>query len=231
MNGIIKIAIIIAASIIIILIILFVLGKKRLKNEAVTDVKLEQLITDGKYVAAKCMIQSDIIYHDRVALGEEQEQHLLYLDSMVRKCNKKIKAKRIDERSELGSYIIELIPHIEHVDFTFTLDYCKPDINYQDSRGNTALMTAVRHKRTHIIRQLIEGNAQINAKDIAGKTALIIACEMGDYSMIKFLLEKGADIRQRDNSGKNILKQVNTDSEDYTRIISLLFESGADKSE
>ncbi|MCP4135543.1 MAG: hypothetical protein GY754_31530 [bacterium] len=98
------------------------------------------------------IIQSDIIYHERVALDDSQREHLKYYDSLVQTCDKNINEKNIDEKQELGS---------------------------------------------------------------------------GEF--VSLLLKNGADVKLRDNSGKNIIKLVNTDSDDFTTIVSLLVESGANK--
>ncbi|HOP62464.1 MAG TPA: ankyrin repeat domain-containing protein [Spirochaetota bacterium] len=228
MNTPVKIILIIVIVIIVVLILMFFLGRKRLKEQESTDIKLERLIQEGKYAAAKCIIQSDVIYHDRVALGSEQKKHLQYLDGLVKQCDDKMIQMNIDETAELGDYIISIIPDIDIVQFGFILKYCNPDLNYQNDTGLTFLMAACSHKRLQIVEQLIDRKADVNKTGNDGKTALIIACNTGNYTLVKLLIERGADVRHRDREGKTMIEQVNTDSDDYTKILSLLVESGAE---
>ncbi len=230
MNETVKVVLmIIAAIVLLIIIILFLLGRKRIKQEEATDDKLDQLIKDGKYVKAKCIIQSDIIYHERVALDDSQREHLKYYDSLIQTCDKNINEKNIDEKQELANYINEVIPKTDYADFTFTLKYCKPHIDLQNASGETFLMTAIKHNRVDIASHLLDQKINVNKKNNQGKTALIIACELGSGEFVSLLLKNGADVQLRDNSGKNIIKLVNTDSDDFTTIVSLLVESGANK--
>ncbi len=227
-NGL-KIVLIIAVVIVIFLLILFLLGRKRLLKEEKKDKKIIELIEQEKYVIAKCLILSDVVYQDRVAITKEQKKHLKYLDSIVDICNKKIEQDNINQTVELGNYIIDIIPQVEHTQFYNILKYCKPDVNYQNDKGNTVLMAAVENDRDMIIRYLLDDNVNLNAKNNEGKTALTIACQKGNLDIIKKLLENGADATHRDSSGKNIIKYVNTNSDYYAEIINLLIEYGADK--
>ncbi|MBN2077745.1 MAG: ankyrin repeat domain-containing protein [Spirochaetes bacterium] len=218
---------VLAGITVIVLGILFLLGRKRIKKTESTDKKLERLIGEEKYAAAKCMILSDVIYHDRVALGKEQKMHLEYLDGLVERCDRMMAEKKIDERASLGEYLLEIIPSIEYVDLTFVLKYCKPDINFQNKDGICPLMHACINGRVDIAKHLIKERADINARDHDGKTALHHSCISGNYSLVKHLLDSGADISRKDNSGKNIIQHVNPDVEDFVKIVALLVESGA----
>ncbi len=228
MNKLLKILLIVFSIIIAIVILFYVLGKNRLSEEEKTDANLEQLITNGQYVKAKCLILSDVIYHDRVALGKDQKKHLAYLDSLVEVCTKNIQEKDIDERAGLAQFLMDTIPTVDFVDFQFMVEYCKPDVNYKNDSGQSMLSTAVKHDKKEIIRTLLKNKANVNIQDKQGKTPLIIACNNGNYELVKFLLKKGADINLKDNSGKNIIQQVKSNDKQID-IIALLVEYGAVK--
>lgn len=229
MSNTLKIILIIAGIILAIIVILAILGSRRLKNEKKKDEKLEALINNGAYVHAKCLIQSDIIYTDRFALHDSQRKHLEYLDSLLALCNRKIEDENINEKEKVFSFFAQQIPDIDYAGLLHFIDYCKPDINYQNAKGETLLHVACRSNKHLLAKLLIEKEAKTNIADNDGTTPLIIACKQGNYDVVKLLLENGADVNKTDKSGKNIIQLVNTDSDKYVDIVALLVEHGAQK--
>jgi ankyrin repeat protein len=57
----------------------------------------------------------------------------------------------------------------------------------------TALEWAVRHRRLHIARYLVDEGAQVNEEDGSGSPALRQACRLANQAMVELLLEAGAD--------------------------------------
>ncbi|MDR1124221.1 MAG: ankyrin repeat domain-containing protein [Elusimicrobiota bacterium] len=56
------------------------------------------------------------------------------------------------------------------------------NINYQNSRGETALMSAANRCRTEIVSMLLKSGANPNIQDNTGKTALVYAAGCGKYT-------------------------------------------------
>lgn len=61
------------------------------------------------------------------------------------------------------------------------------NINFQNRRGITALISAVKHNRTENVRLLLENNAKTNIRDKNGSTAMRIAKRRGYKNIIKAL--------------------------------------------
>ena len=54
--------------------------------------------------------------------------------------------------------------------------------------GQTALMLAVSHGRTDMVRMLLQAGADVNTQDEDGSTALMCASEHGHTDIVKMLL-------------------------------------------
>ncbi len=227
MSNTLKIILIIAGVIIAVIVIMAILGSERIKKEKKKDEKLETLIKNGEYVHAKCLIQSDIIYTDRVALDESQKKHLEYLDSLLALCNQNINDQNINEKEKVFAFFAQQIPDVDYAGLLHFIDYCKPDINYQNSKGETLLHVACQNNKHLLAKLLIEKGAKTNIADNDETTSLVIACKKGNYDIVKLLLKNGADVNRTGKSGKNIIQLVNTESDKYVDIVALLVEYGA----
>ncbi|KPP74311.1 KN motif and ankyrin repeat domain-containing protein 4-like, partial [Scleropages formosus] len=71
--------------------------------------------------------------------------------------------------------------------------------------GQTALMLAVSHGRTAMVRLLLECQADVNVQDKDGSTALMCACEHGHTDIARLLLERDCDINLKDKEGHTAL--------------------------
>ncbi|KIE04651.1 Uncharacterized protein NF27_GZ00110 [Candidatus Jidaibacter acanthamoeba] len=69
------------------------------------------------------------------------------------------------------------------------------DVNFQDSKGRTALMCAALKERIDIAQILIENGADINAMNNYYQSALLIAAQKGNIAFIKMFIEEGVDLR------------------------------------
>ncbi|RXM98864.1 KN motif and ankyrin repeat domain-containing protein 4 [Acipenser ruthenus] len=81
------------------------------------------------------------------------------------------------------------------------------DINTRASQaGQTALMLAVSHGRTDMVRSLLACEADVNIQDDDGSTALMCACEHGHAEIVRLLLaQPGCRAQLADNDGNTAL--------------------------
>ncbi|XP_041126850.1 KN motif and ankyrin repeat domain-containing protein 4 [Polyodon spathula] len=81
------------------------------------------------------------------------------------------------------------------------------DINTRASQaGQTALMLAVSHGRTDMVRSLLACDADVNIQDDDGATALMCACEHGHAEIVQLLLaQPGCRAQLTDNDGNTAL--------------------------
>ena len=97
------------------------------------------------------------------------------------------------------------------------------NINEKDSRGATALMSAIWSKKPAVAKYLIESGADVKAKynDGSGSDALIYAVSYGQLELINILLDKGADIESRDYQGDTplVYAALHTINIDAVRIL------------
>jgi ankyrin repeat protein len=73
-----------------------------------------------------------------------------------------------------------------------------PDLDLQDTEGNTALIIAVKSMKINIVKQLLEYGANTNIQDRTLSTALMYAAELGNCELVLNLLENGARINMQD---------------------------------
>lgn len=65
------------------------------------------------------------------------------------------------------------------------------NINHVDTKGDTPLLTAVRHGNHRLLQHLINHGAEVNSKDAEKKSALTIALESGENDIAKILRANG----------------------------------------
>ncbi|MBN3288815.1 KANK1 protein, partial [Polyodon spathula] len=66
--------------------------------------------------------------------------------------------------------------------------------------GQTALMLAVSHGRTDMVRSLLACDADVNIQDDDGSTALVCACKHGHTEIVQLLLaQPGCRAQLTDN--------------------------------
>src|SRR4030042_5483459 len=75
------------------------------------------------------------------------------------------------------------------------------DINKQDERGWTHLMTASYEGQKETVRLFLYKEADMEIASNEGFTALILASFAGHTEIVNLLLEKGSDINVQENNG------------------------------
>ncbi|KAK8175879.1 hypothetical protein IWX90DRAFT_124912 [Phyllosticta citrichinensis] len=86
-----------------------------------------------------------------------------------------------EKNSEAAKMVRALLKHLK-------------DPNAQDSEGRTPLHYASHHGRLHLVRLLIQNDADLNRKSNERETALIAACREHHEEVASELLEAGADV-------------------------------------
>ena len=113
------------------------------------------------------------------------------------------------------------------------------DVNvdkYSDFTGyeKNALNIAMFHKRTEMVRLLLENGADVNAKsELSGRTPLMSAAGIdGKTEIVRLLLENGADVNAADHYGHTALmiamEGINDSGNQTETVVKLLLEKGAD---
>lgn len=103
------------------------------------------------------------------------------------------------------------------------------NVNASDSRGKTALMSAIKYSETDTVNVLLKAGADINAKDEDGKTTLmyVFSYPHSKDDMVKILIEAGADINARNEDGDTALMLAAQYAE-KPETVQLLIKAGAD---
>jgi hypothetical protein len=99
------------------------------------------------------------------------------------------------------------------------------DVNSKNRLGWTLLHTAIRNRRTEIIKMLIDKGADVNAKDNRGRTPLHFAVETGQKDIVEQLIAKGAEINVMDSRADNALSLAKKNNQ--AEIADLLIKHGA----
>jgi ankyrin repeat protein len=80
------------------------------------------------------------------------------------------------------------------------------NVNLQNKKGITALMTASINDCHKLIPYLIKSNANINLRNNNGDSALMIATKEGHYYAFKALIEAGAETDIKNNYGDSVFE-------------------------
>jgi ankyrin repeat protein len=80
------------------------------------------------------------------------------------------------------------------------------NVNLQNKKGTTALMTAAINDCHRLIPYLIKANAELNLRNNNGDSALIIAAKEGHYYAFKALVEAGAKTDVTNNEGDSVFE-------------------------
>ena len=81
----------------------------------------------------------------------------------------------------------------------------RPEINYVDSRGRSALSWAALRGDSKAASLLVEAGANVNTPDSEGNTPLIYSVQSKYTSCMNVLLKAGADAKPKNTIGRNVL--------------------------
>jgi len=100
-----------------------------------------------------------------------------------------------------GSPLMLALKHGAGSDFIKILLDAKADINLGDEDGNTAVFTAVEHRRLDDLRTLLSRGGNLNHRNNKGDTVLTqeIIREEPSLDVVKLLIELGADVNAATN--------------------------------
>ena len=80
------------------------------------------------------------------------------------------------------------------------------NVNLQNKKGTTALMTAAINDCHKLIPYLKKANAELNLRNNNGDSALMIAAKEGNYYAFKALIEAGAETDIKNNDGDSVFE-------------------------
>lgn len=99
------------------------------------------------------------------------------------------------------------------------------NVNIQDERGWTPLMSAAENGKLEIVKYLLKNKASPNLRNEKGDTALIRACVTNQIEILKLLIENGASVHLKNKKGYTpLMKAAERNHVDVMRI---LIEKGA----
>ncbi len=99
------------------------------------------------------------------------------------------------------------------------------NINVQDERGWTPLMSASESGKLEVVKYLLENKAKTNLRNEKGDTALIRASVTGHVEIVKLLIIAGASVHLKNKKGYTpLMKAAERDHVDVMRV---LIENGA----
>lgn len=81
----------------------------------------------------------------------------------------------------------------------------RPELDYVDSRGRSALSWAALRGDSMAVSLLVEAGANVNTSDSEGNTSLIYSVQSKDISCMDILLKAGADAKLKNIRGRNAL--------------------------
>ena len=99
------------------------------------------------------------------------------------------------------------------------------DPNFQNCRGNTVLIEAVRTGHAAVAKLLLDHGVKTNLQDKRGMSALMEAAAKGNLELVKILLDKGADLNLRSATGTTALAFAITGG--HAQVADLLKSKGA----
>lgn len=103
------------------------------------------------------------------------------------------------------------------------------NVNVQDNRGWTPLMSAAENGQFEVVKYLLENKAQTNLRNEKGDTALIRASVTGQTEIVKLLIEAGASVHLKNKKGYTpLMKAAERNHLDVMRV---LLDKGAKPNE
>ncbi|EAY13564.1 ankyrin repeat protein, putative [Trichomonas vaginalis G3] len=105
------------------------------------------------------------------------------------------------------------------------------DPNFVNSKGNTALLLAIRRNSLPIVQTLVKHGASVDCREFqSGSTPVHLACDKGNLEMLKFLVDSGANIFALDAKNRPAtFNTINAPSPELVvQLLEYLTEKGLD---
>lgn len=98
-------------------------------------------------------------------------------------------------------------------------------VNYQNERGETALISAAWYGHLEVVQILIKAGTNVNLQTADGYTALMMSALMGHLEIVRALIKAGANVNLR--SGFEGTALICAARGGYLEIVQILFQAGA----
>lgn len=105
------------------------------------------------------------------------------------------------------------------------------EVNRRSADGQAPILTAALRGNAQAVRLLLRAGAHVNTRSAEGLTALHYSCRSAHSDVVQLLLRAGASVYDQDHYGRDALFLATsciTDEANMIRLLSLLFEHGAD---
>ena len=100
------------------------------------------------------------------------------------------------------------------------------DPNFVQNTDRSPLIVASHRGYVHIVKTLIDREADVNLQDRDGSTPLSTASRSEHLEIVKILIEAGADVNLQDRFGRTPLSK--TSYYGHVEVVKILIEAGAD---
>jgi ankyrin repeat protein len=90
-------------------------------------------------------------------------------------------------------------------------------VNWQSSKGITAISAAAHKGRIGIVQQLIDARADVNIESNNGSTPLIQASHFGHAEVVSMLIRANANVDKPNNKGTTALMRATQEGKEEVR--------------
>jgi ankyrin repeat protein len=91
-------------------------------------------------------------------------------------------------------------------------------VNWQSSKGITAISAAAHKGRIGIVQQLIDARADVNIESNNGSTPLIQASHFGHAEVVSMLIRANANVDKPNNKGTTALMRATQEGKEEVRL-------------
>ena len=187
-------------------------------------------------VSALLEQKADINIQDNL---EQTPTHLMLINGHLDLAIKVIKKDTdldINRADNKGNTFLHIASHLGSSQLITTLLNRGVSLLAQNSSGNTALHESCKHKRTDIMKQLLENAGKqgqlrelLDTNNRTGKRALHISAYIGGVQALVYMLKKGAKVNCQDENGHSALHlaALSRNSESAAQITKCLVSNGA----
>lgn len=174
-------------------------GCSKLKNKAVKEIFLRELVEDAAEPTVALMLVKD---HHR--LQKDLQQALLCAASAgnYQKCEAAISAG-LDVRAHGGDALLAAVQRGDLKILRLLREH-RASLRCRDAQGRTPLLCAVEHGNVAMVEELLSMGAWPLAKLRDGRTAMYLACCGGNMEIVQCLLRHA----ERQDKGRGLARQL-----------------------